>query len=122
MKVSWGVGEIVAVLLSLIYYLFLLPDAKYVVSLFLLLSGLWTVAAGLLFVDKKGRTFYSAWGVVVAVLSAFAFLPLNYTLGLVLVAVVVLILLTAFNYRSGRMFTAATQASPQTAGQTPAAT
>jgi hypothetical protein len=121
-KVSWGVGEIVAILLSFIYYLFWLPNPKYALSLFLLLSGLWTLTAGLLLVDKKDRTYYSSWGVVVAVLSAFAFLPLNYTLGLVLVAIVVLILLTAFNYRSGKMYTAATQSSPATAGETPAAT
>lgn len=121
MKVSWGVGEIVAILLSLIYYLFLLPEPKYALSLFLLLSGLWTLVAGLVLVEKKDRTYYSSWGVVVAVLSTFAFLQPNYALGLVLVAIVALILLTAFNYRSGKMYTAATQSSPSTAGETPAA-
>jgi len=120
-KVSWGVGEIVAILLSLIYYLFLLPEPKYALSLFLLLSGLWTLVAGLVLVEKKDRTYYSSWGVVVAVLSTFAFLQPNYALGLVLVAIVALILLTAFNYRSGKMYTAATQSSPSTAGETPAA-
>ena len=121
MKVSWGVGEIVVILLSLISYLFGLTSPVYTLSLFLLLSGLWTLAAGLALVDRKDRTFYSSWGVVVAVLSAFAFLPLNYALGLVLVAIVALILLTAFNYRSGKMYTAATQSSPSTSGETPAA-
>jgi hypothetical protein len=121
-KVSWGVGEIVAVLLSLIYYLFLLPDPKYAFSLFLLLSGLWTLTAGLVLVDKKDRAYYGSWGVVVAVLASFAFLPWNYALGLVLVAMVVLILLTAFNYRSGKLYTATTQPSTSTAGETPAAT
>lgn len=121
MKVSWGVGEIVAILLSLIYYLFLLPEPKYALSLFLLLSGLWTLVAGLVLVERKDRTYYSSWGVVVAVLSSFAFLQPNYALGLVLVAIVALILLTAFNYRSGKMYTAATQSSPSTAGDSPAA-
>jgi len=120
-KVSWGVGEIVAILLSLIYYLFLLPEPKYALSLFLLLSGLWTLVAGLVLVERKDRTYYSSWGVVVAVLSSFAFLQPNYALGLVLVAIVALILLTAFNYRSGKMYTAATQSSPSTAGDSPAA-
>ena len=122
MRISWGVGEIVAILLSLISYLFNLTNPEYTLSLFLLLSGLWTLTAGLLVVEKRDRTYYAAWGVVVAVLSAFAFLPPNYTLGLVLVAIVALILLTAFNYRSGKMYTAATQSSPSTTGETPAAT
>ena len=122
MKISWGVGEIVAILLSLISYLFTFTNPEYTLSLFLLLSGLWTVVAGLLIVDRKDRTYYSSWGVVVAVLSSFAFVPPNYALGLVLVAIVVLILLTAFNFRSGKMFTAATQSSPSTTGETPAAT
>jgi hypothetical protein len=120
-KISWGVGEIVAILLSLISYLFNLTNPEYTLSLFLLLSGLWTLTAGLVIVDKKDRTYYSSWGVVVAVLSAFAFLPLNYAFGLVLVAVVALILLTAFNFRSGKMYTAATASSPSTTGETPAA-
>ena len=122
MKVSWGVGEIVAILLSLIYYLFLLPEPQYVLSFFLLLSGLWTLVAGLVLVEKRDRTYYSSWGVVVAVMSSFAFLPLRYAVGLVLVAIVALILLTAFNYRSGKMYTAATNSSPSTAGDSPAAT
>jgi len=120
-KVSWGVGEIVAILLSLISYLFTLTNLEDTLSLFLLLSGLWTIVAGLAIVEKRDRTYYASWGVVVAVLSTFAFIPLNYALGLVLVAIVALILLTAFNYRSGKMYTAANQSSPTSAGETPAA-
>lgn len=120
-RISWAVGEVVVVLLSLISYLFTLTNGTYTLSLFLLLSGLWTLAAGLFLVGKRDRTYYSSWGVVIAILSAFAFLPLNYTIGLVLVAIVALILLTAFTYRSGKMYTAATGARPP-AGGTPAAT
>lgn len=120
MKISWGVGEIVAFLLSLISYFFGVTNGTYTLSLFLLLSGLWTLVAGLLLVERKDRTYYSAWGVVVAVLSTFAVLPLNYTIGLVLVAIVALILLTAFTYRSGKLFTATTSAQSP-AGDTPAA-
>ncbi len=120
MRISWGVGEIVVILVSLAAYFFELTGGIYTVSLFLLLTGLWTVTAGLTLVDRKDRTYYSSWGVVIAVLSAFAFLPANYAIGLVLVAVVALILLTAFSYRSGKVFTAATN-SPAPAGETPAA-
>jgi hypothetical protein len=120
-RISWGVGEIVVILLSLISYLFSLTDTTYTVSLFLLLSGLWTLVAGLLLVDRRDRTYYSSWGVVVAVLSSFAFLHnWSYTIGLVLIAIVALILLTAFTYRSGKVYTAATGTRPA-AGDTPAA-
>ena len=120
-RISWGAGEIVVILLSLISYLFGLTDSTYTVSLFLLLSGLWTLVAGLLLVDRRDRTYYSSWGVVVAVLSSFAFLHnWNYTIGLVLIAIVALILLTAFTSRSGKVYTAASGARPA-AGDTPAA-
>jgi hypothetical protein len=120
-RISWGAGEIVVILLSLISYLFGLTDSTYTVSLFLLLSGLWTLVAGLLLVDRRDRTYYSSWGVVVAVLSSFAFLHnWNYTIGLVLIAIVALILLTAFTSRSGKVYTAARGARPA-AGDTPAA-
>lgn len=120
-RISWGVGEIIVILLSFASYLFKLTNGTYSLSLFLLLTGLWTLTAGLLLVDRRDRVYYSSWGVVLAVLSAFAFLPWNYTLGLVLVAIVILILLTAFGYLSGKMVTAATRPSPPAAGGKPAA-
>jgi hypothetical protein len=119
---SWGVGEIVVILLSLASQLFGLTKGTYSISLFLLLTGLWTLAAGLLIVGHRDRVYYSSWGVVIAILSAFAFLPWNYTLGLVLVAIVALILLTAFGPRSGKMYTAASNRSPSPTGERPAAT
>ncbi len=121
MRIGWGMGEVIVVLLSLISYLFGVTNATYTGSLLLLLTGVWTVAAGFFIVDRKDRTYYSSWGVVIAVLSAFAFLPTDYAIGLVLVAIVALILLTAFGYRSGKMFTAATGSSTGPAGETPAA-
>lgn len=120
MKLSWGMGEVVVVLLSLAAYLFNV-DYRYAFALFLLLTGAWTLVTGLFVAEKKDRTYYSAWGLVVGILSAYVFLPWNYVVGLVLVAIVALILLTAFNWRSGKMFTAATQTAPATSGETPAA-
>jgi hypothetical protein len=109
------------ILISLISYFFGFTDPKFTLSLLLLLSGVWTLIAGIVIVEKRDRTFYSSWGVVVAVLSSFAFLPTNYTIGLVLVAIVALILVTAFGHRSERVYTAATS-PPSHAGETPAAT
>lgn len=121
MKVSWGVGVVVAVLLSLAAYLFGFTNPSLTLSLFLLLSGLWTLIVGLFLVDRRERTFYSAWGVVVAILSLFAYLPIQYTIGLILVAVVALILITAYSGRSGKMYAATSQSAPSSTGESPAA-
>jgi hypothetical protein len=122
MKLSWGMGELVVILFSIAVYLFFPAlGVSYTISLLLLLSGLWTLANGVFFVEKKDRNYYVSWGVVIAVLSAFAFLPANYALGLVLIAVVALILFTAYTYRSGKMYTAATSSPPAPGGETPAA-
>jgi len=109
------------VLLSVASYLFGFTDPKYTLSLMLLLAGAWTCVSGIFIVDRRDRTFYSAWGVVVAVLSSFAFLPANYTLGLVLVAVVALIIITAYGWQGRKMYTATTN-TPTPASDTPAAT
>ena len=120
MRLGWGMGEIVVILLSFVSYLFGLTNGTYTLSLFFLLSGVWTLITGLFFVDRKDRTYYSSWGVIVAVLATFAFIPANYALGLVLIAIIALIILTAYTYRTG-VFTAATSGSGAQTGETPAA-
>jgi uncharacterized membrane protein HdeD (DUF308 family) len=120
MKLGWGMGEVVVILLSFVSYLFGLTSTTYTLSLFFLLSGVWTLITGLFFADKRDRTYYSSWGVIVAVLATFAFIPTNYALGLVLIAVIALIILTAYTYRTG-VFTAATRSSASQTGETPAA-
>lgn len=119
MKLGWGAGVTVAILLSIAAYLFDLVDLTHMVSLALLLVGLWTIAGALFVVEPKDRNYYAGWGVVLAVLSLFAFLPLAYTIGLLLVAIVALIFLYAYGNRTGKLVTAATP-SPA-AGGTPAA-
>jgi hypothetical protein len=119
-RLGWGVGIIVAILLSVAAYSFGL-HANYTFSLGLLLVGLWTVVSALFLVDQKDRWYYTGWGVVLAFLSLFAFLPAGYTIGLVLIAIVALILLYVYVGGSSRMI-AAGRAQPAPAGGTPAAT
>lgn len=120
MKPGWGVGAVVAVLLSLAAYLFNITDALRTVSLMLLLAGLWTITTALALVEPKDRNFYAGWGIVVAFLSLFAYIPLNYTFGLIVLAVVALIVLSVFVGRTPRVI-AQTTSRPQPAGETPAA-
>ena len=119
-RLGWGVGIIVAILLSAAAYSFGL-HANYTISLGLLLVGLWTIVCALFLVDQKDRWYYSGWGVVLAFLSLFAFLPAGYTIGLVLIAIVALILLYVYVGGSSKMITAA-RTAPAPAGGTPAAT
>jgi hypothetical protein len=58
--------------------------------------------------------------VVLAFLSSFAFLPAGYTIGLVLIAIVMLILLYVYMGGRSKMITAA-KVPPSPAGGTPAA-
>ena len=118
-RLGWGVGIIVAILLSAAAFSFGL-HINYTISLGLLLVGLWTIVCALLLVDRKDRWYYAGWGVVLAFLSLFAFLPAGYTVGLVLIAIVVLILLYVYVGQSEKMITAA-RAPPAPAGGTPAA-
>ncbi len=120
MRASWGAGVAIAVLLSLAAYLFNLVDLTQMASLILLIVGLWTIGSAFFVVERKDRNYYAGWGVVLAILSLFAFLPLAYTIGLLLVAIVALILLYAYSGRTGKMLTAASNPSSP-AGGTPAA-
>ena len=119
-RLGWGVGIIVAILLSAAAFFFGL-HLKSTISLGLLLVGLWTIVCALVLVDQQDRWYYSGWGVVLAFLSLFAFLPARYTIGLVLIAIVALILLYVYLGGSSRMINAA-RAPPAPAGGTPAAT
>ncbi len=117
---GWGVGVVIAVLLSVAVFLFGFVDLTHMVSLVLLLVGLWTIGGAFFVVERKDRNYYAGWGVVLAILSLFAFLPPTYTIGLLLVGIVALILLYAYSGRTGKLLTAATR-PPSPAGETPAA-
>jgi hypothetical protein len=115
------VGAIVAILLSVAVYLLNLVTLSGMVSLLLLLFGLWTVVAAFVIVERKDRSYYSGWGVVIAVLSLFYFTPsINYTIALVLFAIIALIVINVYVGRAPKVYTAATS-PPSPANDTPAA-
>jgi len=121
LKPGWGVGIIVAILVSAAVYLFGIINFAGMISMILLLCGLWTLIAAFAIVELKDRSYYMGWGVVIAALSLFDFIPFNYTIALVLMAIVVLILVNVYLGKTPKMYNAATtHTSP--AGGTPAAT
>jgi len=90
-SVSIGIGFIIAFLLSIAAYLFGVVGPSATVALFLVLVGLWTVTFGAL-VAKKSELYISGWGIVIILLATFIVLPIQYTIGLVLVGIVAVIL------------------------------
>ncbi len=89
-------------------------------SLVLILGGLWTIAAAFMVVDRKDRSYYSAWGVVMAALSLAYLIPIQYELALILLAIVALIVIYVYYGKTPKMYEAATNPAPP-AGPTPAA-
>jgi amino acid transporter len=123
----YWVGIGIAVLLSLAVYFFgffgsytTLQAVEYMFSTIFLLTGLWTLVSAFAIVEANDRTFYSLWGIVFACVSLFAYVPPNFAIGILLIALVVLIILVYFTGRTQKEFTTATK-PPQPAGDLPAA-
>ena len=122
MRMDYLSGMVVAVLLSVALGLFGEVDVYGVIALTLLLWGVWTLVSAFAIFETSERTYYSSWGVVLAVLSTFDFVKnLSYTIALVLMAVVVLILDNVYLGRAPKLYNAATT-PPAAGGGSPAAT
>jgi uncharacterized membrane protein HdeD (DUF308 family) len=127
MRVGYGVGVLLAVLVSLAAYLFgfmgpvfTLDAAELTISTAFLLAGLWTIVAALVVVESGGRLYYASWGIILACLSLIAYVPVAIALGILVVAIIALILVVVYFGGTQRSFTAATSPAPP-AGETPAA-
>lgn len=83
---------LIAVLAPLALLLFGVVDAAQTVALVLFLSGLWTAVFGVVFERRNERLYEVGFGIIVAVLSTFIFLPLQYTAGLEVVSIIAIIL------------------------------
>ena len=120
-RLGYGAGLLIVVLLSVAAFFVEIVDLPQMVSLMLLLGGLWTLVAAFTIFDVSERSFYLGWGVVAAALSTFdVFHNPSYTIALILIAVVALILINVYLGRTPKMYNAAT--TPPAGGGTPAAT
>ena len=88
MKVGFGAGLIICFLLPIVLLLFGVLGVAEAAAGILLLGGLWGVVYGIMFAKDRDRFYDVGFGIVVAVLSTFDFLPLQYVLGLVLLSVI----------------------------------
>jgi hypothetical protein len=116
MKVGTWLGSLIGILLAIVVYLLELVDLKGMLSLMFLLVGLWTLIAAFTIVDPKDRFYYTGWGVVIAFLSLFNFIPVNYTIALLILAIIALIIINVYVGRSPKIFTAANSPPPAGGG------
>jgi hypothetical protein len=92
LRIGLGLGLLVCVLVPVALLLFGIVDDAQTAALILFFGGLWTIAFGAVFGGRKDRLYNVGFGIIVAVLSTFIFLPLQYTAGLVVLSIVGLIL------------------------------
>jgi hypothetical protein len=92
LKIGIGIGLLVCVLVPVALLLFGLVGVSQTAALVLLLAGLWTVVFGIALASRKDRLYDVGFGVVVAVLSTSILLPLQYTAGLVVLAIIAIVL------------------------------
>jgi len=75
-------------------YLFDVLKPYGAISAMLLLAGLWILVFGLTFGAKLDRIYNVSMGLIIAILCTFYFILARFTLGLVVVAVIVMIVLS----------------------------
>lgn len=91
LRVGLGIGLIICVLLSVALALFGVTNLFQTIAVLLALAGIWTLIHGLFIGREQDRLYHIGLGVIVALLSTFIFLPIQYTLGLVVVSIMIVI-------------------------------
>ena len=94
MKMQLGMGLIVAVLVPLALFLFEVLKLAGAIASMLLLGGLWILVFGVTLGEKVDRLYNVGMGLIIAVLSAFYFIPVRFALGLIVVAVIAMVVLS----------------------------
>jgi len=95
-RASIWIGLIVAVLVPLALFLFGVLNGWDSLAAVFLLGGLWIFVFGLAFTGARDRLFFSGWGLVIAALSSFAVLRLQYALGLEVIVILAVIVASVF--------------------------
>jgi hypothetical protein len=94
LKIGLGTGLIICILVPIVLLLFGTLDIAQTASGILLLAGLWTIVYGVAFSGSRDRIYNVGFGVIVAVLSTFLFLAIQYVVGLILVAIIAMVLVS----------------------------
>lgn len=94
MKNIFGLGVIVVALIAIILALLSILTPWGAVATFLFMFGAWSVVSGLVVVDRKDLYYYVGWGLVVASLSTAYIIPLQYSIAMALIFIIVIIFLS----------------------------
>ena len=103
MKLNYGMGILVVVLLSAAVGLLGILGAQGTVSLGMLLAGAWTFLAAFVIVEEAERSYYIGWGIIIAGLSLSYLVPIQDALAVIIVAMVALILVTAYRAKKPKV-------------------
>lgn len=101
MRVGFGIGIVIGILLPVALFLFGLLSFTDALAGVFLLVGLWTLAFGMMWGRAADKLYNAGWGLVIATFSSLAVLPLRYFLGLELVVVIAMTVIYAMG-RSSR--------------------
>lgn len=88
MRVAYGEGVIVAILLPFVLLLLGLIKIYDTFFLVLLLFGLWTIVSAFVLMRPSERNFYLTWGLIISCLSTIFVIAVSYAIALVLIAII----------------------------------
>lgn len=91
MKLFYYEGVVVSLVVPFIAYFLGLIRLRPTLFLSLAFFGIWTIIAAILMASRGQRTYYLAWGMIIASLSTVFVIPAQYTIVLILVSIVVLV-------------------------------
>jgi lysylphosphatidylglycerol synthetase-like protein (DUF2156 family) len=92
MRISFGIGVIVIVLITAVLALLGIVNLFSGISAFLIMLGVWCIAAGFGLGKKGERYYYAGWGVILLSLSTAYYIPLQYSIAIALIFIIIIIL------------------------------
>ena len=88
MRVAYGEGVIVAILLPFVLLFLGLVSLPRTLFLLLLLLGVWTLISAFVLAEEKERHFSVTWGLLLSFGSTIFVIPLSYAVALILIAII----------------------------------
>jgi hypothetical protein len=88
MRIAYGEGIVVAILLPVVLFLFGLVRIYFSLFLIVLLFGLWTIVASFLLVRREELRPYLTWGLILSCASSIFVISLAYAIAIILVGVI----------------------------------
>jgi hypothetical protein len=102
LRLAYGEGVALTVVIPVVAFLFNLVNLRELLFLIFLLSGSWTIFSSFVFTAQGERIYYLSWGLVLACISTAFVILIQFSIALILVAVVALIFVNASTRRRNR--------------------